>query len=122
MRCWDSAPCTRNCIEPCQPPATIVLRDYTRRGTLDQVETLCAMAPTNLFFDDDDPRRVLKAPEPPPFDWRRLLKLYMAAVVHAEGVSFVDGISVDDLTDAERAAILEVEAEVKRENPRDNLG
>lgn len=68
-----------------------------------------------------DPRRVLKAPEPPAFDWRRILKAYMSAVVRWEGVTFVDCISTDDLTEAERVAILEVEAELKRENPRAHL-
>lgn len=112
LRCWNGAACSRDCIKPCRPAAT-----------LDQAETIRAMAPTNQFFDDGDPRRVLidRAMSPAAVNWRRLLKAYMAAVVRWEGVTFVDCISTDDLTEAERIAILEVEAELKRENPRAHL-
>lgn len=109
LRCWNGATCTRDCIKPCRPTAT-----------LDQAETIRAMAPTNQFFDDGDPRRVLKAPEPPAFDWRGLLKLYMAHVLHEEGVTYVRGLRLlADLTLEQGAAISEVETEVKKENPDD---
>lgn len=104
----------------------IVERVKGPAATLDQAKTIRAMSPTNQFFDDGDPRRVfssrrvLAAPEPPAFDWRALLKLYMAHVLHEEGVSYVRGLlMLSDLTPDQSAAISEVEAEVKKENPDD---
>lgn len=113
MRCWNGAACSRDCIKPCRPSVT-----------LDQAETIRAMAPTNQFFDDGDPRRAAveraMSPSGPPFNWRGLLKLYMAHVLHEEGVTYVRGLLLlDGLTPEQSAAISEVEAEVKKENPND---
>lgn len=56
--------------------------------------------------------------QPPNF--RRLLKTYMAHVLHEEGITYVRNLLIDDaLTETERAAISEIEAEVKKENPDD---
>lgn len=58
------------------------------------------------------------SPEPP--DWRALLKLYMTHVLHEEGVTYVRGLLLlSDLTPEQSAAVSEVEAEVKKENPND---
>lgn len=64
----------------------------------------------------------LKAPEPPAFDFRRLLKAYMLTILREEGVTHVRNSGIHlagDLTAHERAAILEISNEVKKENPDD---
>lgn len=67
-------------------------------------------------------RRVLKAPA---FDWRRLLRAYMLTILREEGVTYVQNSGIHlagDLTAVERAAILEISNEVKKENPDVYLG
>lgn len=107
LKCRTGDTCISDCVKPCRGPALL------------QAEIIRDMSPTNKFFDIDDPRRVLKAPEPPTFDWRKILKVYIKAVLHQEGVTFTDNVSEDDLEPHEHAALLALDAEVNRETPYD---
>lgn len=52
-------------------------------------------------------------------DYGRILKLYMATVLHAEGTTFVSRVPADKLTAGEHAVLMNIENEVRRENPGD---
>lgn len=58
----------------------------------------------------------------PTVDWQKLLKVYMTTVLHEEGVTFVRAVPAGKLTTDERAALNDIETEVRRENPADWSG
>lgn len=138
LKCWDGATCTRDCIKPCRPPIQATAPSPCRQSRAHQAETIRDMSPTNQFFDDGDPRRVFsarrvlaptdnddprraiieRAMSPDTVNFRRLFKLYATLMLRKRGVTYIRTLLTDaDLTDAEYAAICQIGAEVKRENP-----